>query len=79
MFIHTQVNDQRNQYLQCWNRVLHNCMESTSGPQLGMPSIGQKVKDKDRQIIKVRATRVGPPWGVGDVSRGFFYTFLTPF
>jgi len=46
------VNDQRNQYLQCWNRVLHNCMESTSGPQIGAPSIGQKVKDKDRQIIK---------------------------
>jgi len=46
------VNDQRNQYLQCWNRVLHNCMESSSGPQIGVPSAGQKVKDKDRQIIK---------------------------
>ena len=27
-------------------------MESSSGPQIGVPLAGQKVKDKDRQIIK---------------------------
>jgi exocyst complex protein 7 len=51
------VNDQRNQYLQCWNRVLHNCMESSmAGIAVGGPSTGGKVKDKDRQMIKDRFT-----------------------
>jgi len=45
------VNDQRIQYLQCWDKVLQNCKDSPAAFGLGT-GMGQKVKDKDRQVIK---------------------------